>query len=81
MSVPEEDYYTKFDIYVFITAINSYKPSTNTAWVRTRLCKLQTRVGLDSQPQVIKFTSCLPVVGGSHRVLRLLPPLKLVAII
>ena len=31
---------------------------------------------LDSQPQVIKFTSCLPMVGGS---LRLPPPLKLVA--
>jgi hypothetical protein len=26
---------------------------------------------LDSQPQVIKFTSCLPMVGGSLRVLRL----------
>ena len=26
--------------------------------------------------QVIKFTSYLPMVGGSHRVLRLLPPLK-----
>jgi hypothetical protein len=36
---------------------------------------------LDSQPQVIKFTSCLPRVGGSLRVLRLLPPLKLVAMI
>jgi len=33
---------------------------------------------LDSQPQVIKFTSCLPMVGGS---LRLLPPLKLVSMI
>ena len=33
---------------------------------------------LDSQPQVIKFTSCLPMVGGS---LRLPPPLKLVAMI
>jgi hypothetical protein len=31
---------------------------------------------LDSQLQVIKFTSCLPMVGGS---LRLLPSLKLVA--
>jgi hypothetical protein len=31
---------------------------------------------LDSQPQVIKFTSCLPMVGGSLRVLRLPPPLK-----
>ena len=36
---------------------------------------------LDSQPQVIKFTSCLPMVGGSLRVLRLPPPLKLVAMI
>ena len=36
---------------------------------------------LDSQPQVIKFTSCLPMVDGSLRVLRLLPPLKLVAMI
>ena len=35
----------------------------------------------DSHPQVIKFTSCLPMVGGSLRVLRLLPPLKLVAMI
>ena len=34
---------------------------------------------LDSQ--VIKFTGCLPMVGGSHRVFRLLPPLKLVAMI
>jgi len=33
---------------------------------------------LDSHPQVIKFTSCLPMVGGSPR---LLPPLKLVAMI
>jgi hypothetical protein len=36
---------------------------------------------LDSQPQVIKFTSCLPMVGGSLWVLRLSPPLKLVAMI
>jgi len=35
----------------------------------------------DSQPQVIKFTSCLPMDGDSLRVLRLLPPLKLVAMI
>jgi len=33
------------------------------------------------QPQVIKFTNCLSMVGGSLRVLRLLPPLKLVAMI
>jgi hypothetical protein len=31
--------------------------------------------------QVIKFTSCLPMVGGSLWVLQLLPPLKLVAMI
>jgi hypothetical protein len=36
---------------------------------------------LDSQPQVIKFTSYLPMVGGSIRLLWLLPPLKLVAMI
>ena len=36
---------------------------------------------LDSQPPVIKFTSCLPIVGGSLRVLRLLLPQKLVAMI
>ena len=39
---------------------------------------------LDSQSQVIKLTSCLPLVGGSLRLLqllRLLPPLKLVAMI
>ena len=31
---------------------------------------------LDSEPQVIKLTSCLPMVGGSLRVLGLLPPLQ-----
>jgi len=36
---------------------------------------------LDSQPQVIKFTSCLPSVSGSLRVRRLPPSLKLVAMI
>ena len=36
---------------------------------------------LDWQPQVIEFTSCLHMVGGSHRVFRLLPPLKLVAMV
>ena len=57
---------------------NSYKSITNTAWVRARLCKLQ-KSALD--PHVIKFVSYLPMVGGSLRVLRLLPPLKLVAMI
>ena len=40
-----------------------------------------TKGALDSQPQVIIFSSCQPRVGGSLRVLRLPPPLKLVAII
>jgi hypothetical protein len=48
---------------------NSYKPITNTAWVRARLCKLQKKGALDSQPQVIKLISCLPMVGGSLWVL------------
>jgi hypothetical protein len=41
----------------------------------------QKKGALDSQPQVIKLTSCLPMVGGSLRVLRLPPPLKPVAMI
>jgi len=44
-------------------------------------CKLQKKSALDSQPQVIKFTSCLPMVDGSLRVLQLPPPLKLVVMI
>jgi hypothetical protein len=40
--------------------------------------KITKKGALDSQPQVIKFTSCLPMVGGS---LRLPQPLKLVAMI
>ena len=55
---------------------NLYKPIAI-----TRLCKLQKKDALYSQPQVIKFTSCLPMVGGSLWILRLLPPLKLVAMI
>ena len=41
--------------YVVGLPNNSYKPITNTAWVRARLCKLQIKGALDSQPQVIKF--------------------------
>jgi hypothetical protein len=57
----------------------SYKHITNTARVHAQLCKLQ-KGAFDSQLQVIKFFSCLSMVGGSLRVLRLLPPLKLVAV-
>ena len=46
--------------------------------LKTRWAK---KGALDSQLQVIKFTSYLPMVGGSLRVLLLLPPLKLVAMI
>ena len=60
---------------------SSYKPITNTAWVRAQLCKLQkgyTRLAAASDKV---YTSCLPRLGGSLRVLRLPPPLKLVAMI
>jgi hypothetical protein len=50
-----------------------------TAWVRAGF--VNYKGSLDSQPQVIKFTSCLAIVGGSLGVLRLLPPRKLVATI
>jgi hypothetical protein len=60
---------------VNVLRLNSYKPITNTAWVEARLCKLAKKSALDSQLHVIKFTSCLPMVGGSLRVLRLPPPL------
>jgi hypothetical protein len=59
---------------------NSYKPITNTAWVRVSIVNYK-KDAFDSQPQVIKLTSCLAMVGGSLRVLRFLPPLKLVAMI
>ena len=59
---------------------NLYKPITNMAWVCAGFVNYK-KGALDSQLQVIKFTSCLPMVGGSLQVLRLLPPLKLVAMI
>ena len=50
--------------------------------IHTNLGLAITKQGaFDSQPQVIKFTSCLPMVGGSLWVLRLLPPPKRVAMI
>jgi hypothetical protein len=54
---------------------NSSTLIINTAWIRAGFVNYK-KGALDSQPQVIKFTSCLPMVGGSLRVLRLLPPLK-----
>jgi hypothetical protein len=52
-----------------------FKPITNTACVPPDFVNYK-KGALDSQPQVIKFTSCLPMVGDS---LWLPPPLKLVA--
>ena len=57
---------------------NSYKPITNTREFAPGFVNYK-KGAFDSQPQVIKFTSFLPMVGGSLRVHRLLPPLKLVA--
>ena len=57
---------------------NSYKHTTNTVRFAPGFVNYQ-KGALDSQPQMIKFTSCLPKAGGSLRVLRLLPPLQLVA--
>ena len=45
------------------------------------LARWDKKDALDSQSQVMQFTSCLPMVGGSLRVLRLPPPLKLVTMI
>ena len=38
-------------------------PIINTTWVRAPLCNYK-KGALNSQSQVIKFTSCLPMVGG-----------------
>ena len=59
---------------------NSYKPITNTAWVRALLCKLQkwcTRLAAASD----KVYQLLAHGGGSLRVRRLPPQLKVVAMI
>ena len=59
---------------------NSFKPITNTRVFAPGFVNYK-KGALDSHPQVIKFTSCLPMVGGSFRVLQLLPQQKLVAMI
>ena len=61
---------------------NSYKPITNIRHAGFASGFVNYKKGAqDSQLQVIKFVNCLPMVGGSLRVLRFLPPLKLVAMI
>jgi hypothetical protein len=73
-------------VYVNISLTNNYKVKT--------ICTISDN-GIDdwlidwlidcllvfSQPQYIKFTSCLPMIGGSLRVLRLLPSLKQIAMV
>ena len=58
---------------------NSYKPITNTVWVRARLCRLHKRCTRRAAASDKAYQ--LPMVGGSLRVLRPLPSLKLVAMI
>ena len=57
---------------------NSYKPIINMAWVHTRLCKLQKRCTrlASASDKVYQLLG-----HGPLWVLRLLPPLKLVAMI
>ena len=53
-----------------------------TVSIKTNISILNAKKGaLDLQPQVIKYTSCLPMIGGSLWERRLLPPLKVVAMI
>ena len=67
----------------FLPSIVAEKNATkNILDGRTEVKQYNYKKGvLDSQPHVIKFTSCFPMVGGSLRVFRLPPPLKLVATI
>jgi hypothetical protein len=74
-------YITGFSVKFFFQPI--YTDYANYAYFDKRsylnLWNIWTKLTI--KPQVIKFTSCLPMVGGSLRVLWLLPPLKLVTII
>jgi hypothetical protein len=47
---------------------HGHKAITNTVWVHVRFVNYKKGT-LDSQPQVKKFTSYLPMVGDSLRVL------------
>jgi hypothetical protein len=64
-----------FSFNFCIQAYHQYGVGSTPAFVNHK------KGALDSQPQVIEFTSRLAMIGGSLRVLRLLPPLKLVATI
>ena len=66
------------DISTSVLKQKKYKTDMCSCYKIARLCKLQKKGALDSQPQVIKLTSCLHMVGGS---VRLPPLLKLVVMI
>ena len=54
--------HVSWTIWVVGLPSNSYKPITNTAWVRVVFVNYK-QGALDSHPQVIKFASCLPMVS------------------
>jgi hypothetical protein len=68
------------DCWCLTLSNNSYQYITNTAWVRAGFVDYKEGA-LDSQPQDIKLSSCLSMVGVSLRVLRHLTQLRLVAMI
>ena len=58
------------------------KPTSDYYWKSMQLYWIVSIFSFQlSQRQVIKFTSCLPMVGGALQVFLFLPPLKLVAMI
>ena len=62
------------------TSTTLRSPVNFSVFIQIYIINLRTKKGaLDSHPQVIKFTGCLP--SGSLRVLWLLPPPKLVDMI
>jgi hypothetical protein len=80
MHIHKSSYHSDMKRWWLLYHLSPSKSTTNTTWFCSRLCKLQKGT-LDSQLQVITFNSCLTVVGGPLRILRLLPPLTLVAMI
>ena len=75
-------------ILSFLKVHNNSKSFVSEALLKMLLYNLQRQIYLlpfklimCTHYFMIKLTSCSPMVGGSLRVLRLLPPLKLVALI
>ena len=74
-SVPVAEWFRKLDYLTIHTSLSLMRRGFAPGFVNYKKGTLNT------QTQVIKLTSCLPMVGGSLRVLQLLPPLKMVAMI